>query len=418
MKRHSSVMIALLLTAAAMFGMSGCDSQKPADSGTPKTVTATPVPATEAPTEAPVDTGFLYVPVQEYLTNRNYSVLVTNYHLKDYIAGVDGYVCIVNSKAPAQLVIPDEHEGKPVVALTGAENTRIYLESVQIGRNVKCIFKFLYDNDSGLKEIVVPENVLTLDASFCYLSGATITLEGNPSMAFPFIYSKNLKLVVRDAEVLRQVRDSGLFDFEKMLTHDDVELGTKEYFEFSKAIDPAVILEKGVSHFQETLDPEKEIAPEQAGEYASFLDGPIVSMVKCPAIDADDYNTTTRSALLAEAEPEYLDVRQAAERYADDYYSPKTESPKVYFVVEKTGGKFAGYQALIYYMHYRISVRDIETDELLCWFRAVPGYGPTTVKVGGVDSGVYGDNGRSYLRAEDGSQTTELYCVHRYFPGK
>jgi hypothetical protein len=428
MKKRLSVIAVLVLTCLTAFFMSGCGKNNgadktPAGSGNSNVTTIVhstdSVTPTEMPTEMPKDdNGLLFVPTSEYLTDEKNAPVVSNYGLKSILEDTEGYVCFVTAFTPADLVIPDTYNDLPVLAVTDADNQRIQLKSLTIGKNVRVLFGFLNSVDSTLHDIVIPANVTSIVSAFYYLKDATITFEGNPHMSFVFWYSKSIRLVVGDADMLTQLKESSLFHFEDKLSAEDAEIGTKEYFDYTAGLDTEALLERGVSHFQEKLDSGKEVTPEKAAGYASFLDGPVVHMSLCPAIYSKDYFTTDRDALLAECAPEYMDPRDAAERYPEDYYSPKTETPKVYFIIEKTGGEFAGYTSMIYYMYFRISVRDIETDELICWFTARPGYAPKTLKVGGVDSGVFGENGRSYLRDESKQSTTSLYCLHRYFPAK
>ena len=421
MKKRLQIIIILAVVVICTFFANGCgnrNTKNPASQTV--TITATPTfTVTVQPTEEPEeDNGLSFVSVKEYMNDEKNDATVSNTGIKQWLGNEEGYICIVKAYAPEDLVIPDEYEGQPVVGLTANSNLKLRLESLSIGKNVKCIWSFLNGVDSTLKDIVIPENVTYIYGSFYYLQDATITLQGYPAISFAFAYSKSIKLVVKDEKMLSQLKENSLYHFEDKLSRDDVDLGTQEYFDYTAGLNSAEIFERGVSHFQEKLDAGKEVSPEAAGAYASLLDGPVVTMEKCPKIYAKDYFTTDRSALLAECEPRYVEPREVTEYLPEVYYSPKNDAPQVYFIIEKMGGTFAGYQGTIYYINYRISVRNIETDELLCWFTIKPGYAPRTLQINGINSGVFADNGRSYLKDEEGKAITYLYCLRKYFPAK
>ena len=208
-------------------------------------------------------------------------------------------------------------------------------------------------------------------------------------------------------------------------TTTETTRATNAWTDYSDKVDGEELLARGQEHFQEELDPDKRIDQDDAYQYAVYLDGPVITMENSPAIDYTEYYDMDHDKLLKESEPVYISVETVADTYPMSFYSPKTESPEIYFIVEKLGGKDAGYfdtttkevNEIIYYIAFRISIRNIETDELICWFTSEMGYSPKTMTLDqyGMCDYLFLDNGQKYLRSKGGNKITSLYCLYRLF---
>lgn len=200
---------------------------------------------------------------------------------------------------------------------------------------------------------------------------------------------------------------------------------TNQWTDFSDKVDGDELLARGQEHFQEELDSDLEIDSNDASEYAVYLDGPVVTMQNCPAIESSEYFDMDHDELIEEVTPIYISVEEIGDTYPLSYYTPKTNAPEIYFIVEKMGGRDAGFfnldtgevDYIVYFMVIRISVRDIKTDELICWFEAEMGQShDTLVLTNGMCDDLFIDNNHRYLRSKGGNAITPLYCLYRFFP--
>lgn len=342
-------------------------------------------------------------------------------YLSGILKDVEGYVCAVSTVSSPDLVIPDEFNGVPVVALTSYEYELKAISSIKIGSNVKYIFDFRnFGHNTKLKEITIPKNVIYCAKSFSNLEDATVYLEGKPEMiGTSFSYSKSIRIVVNDNAAFKSIAAEKYTSYTANkvpivyadCNNDDI-VGTKKLFEYSDSFDGDKVLKAGTGHFQEKLDASKQIEPGQAKQIAKFLDGPVVSMKDCPPVSEEDYYYYNKEQLNAKAGQVYYNVAQVADSFPESYYEPQGKR-KVYFIVEKTGSVRANYSgADIYFMVYRVSVRDYETDNLLCWFRLSPGVAPQILNV---DQGTFKDGERRYLYDEGKKIDSPVKVVYEYF---
>ena len=393
MRKHKSHFLVLfILMATVLFSLTGCSS---GDDDEIK------------------EQGATYVKLSEYIkgkkTDQN-SVRA----LKEVYNNEDGYICIVTDGARPELVIPDEVKGKPVIALMSADHNPLRPTSLTIGKNVKYIIRFHLDCRE-LKTLVIPDNVVFSNSSFPKMQDATVTLEGSPDIKYAFGESSNVNVVVKDLSQLSDVTRfwSNLYQYEGRY---EVELGTEDLLKYSDSVDGEALLARAEQHFGEKLDPNKEVDESKAGAFYDHLDGPLISIKECPAVDYPEYDNMTRESILADNELYYMSVANIADSYPEDAYQPKIDKPQKYVIVEKIGGvrvDYIGTDKEYYKMVFRVSVRNIETDELAFWFETTPGYAPSGIRSDEYTQRLV-ESGRIYFNDYDGNQITPEYVVHKY----
>ena len=87
--------------------------------------------------------------------------------LKVYMGRNDSYVCMVVNCERSKLTIPSEHDGKPVVAVTGNRDTNDKLTELVISNGIKYIEK-AFCNFSALSKVSLPDSVIDIRNSFNY----------------------------------------------------------------------------------------------------------------------------------------------------------------------------------------------------------------------------------------------------------
>ena len=138
----------------------------------------------------------------------------------------------------------------------------------------------------------------------------------------------------------------------------------------------------------------------------------------CPEIKPSEYTKLGRDALLKSTEAVYESVADNAwSNSRSGYPTGMKETPTVYFIAEKMGGIAVEYTGNVgdktyYKMVYRISVRDIETDELLCWFEAETGDAPGKIES---TTPLYKEGDRTYFQEGVSTDVTPWYVVKKYF---
>ena len=354
--------------------------------------------------------GFEYISLKDF-NEDNYITA----EMEDFMDNTEGWALKVYPGAPEDLVIPDLYEGLPVYIVTSGktEGEKYIPRSVAFGKNVKAVYYFLNDVTPDIKELVIPENVEIIEDSFSQLDGTTVFLEGKPDIIVSFKYARSTRIVVSSADDLPRAVKSILTPVDYVNIFG-IEVGTEDLLDYSDAADRDLILEKGAGHFREELDPDKEVAEMDALLYAGFLDGPVVTMDVCPEIDYSTYFDDESADAVKGAKPKYISVANMAGFHPEEIDLDGLDyAPKVYFIAEKMGGKLVRYTGEDdYLMVYRISVRDIETDELICWFEAIPGDAPDTKPAG---SRTFKEGGRTYMTDENNKDTTAEYCIYTYF---
>ncbi|MBP5261710.1 MAG: leucine-rich repeat domain-containing protein [Clostridiales bacterium] len=368
--------------------------------------------------------GLTFVKLEKYANDKNLN------GQKFVIGNKDKYVCIVGKDAPSDLVIPDEYHGVPVYMLTSDldSSTEVRFTSISIGNNVGVISQFAVDDNSceNLTELIIPEGVKSIRYSFkncrsltrlvlpeslktvenCFIgmeslkslsipegtesirfsfddmSDAEISVAGNTYFSSCLNDSTNVTMILNDESQMENVAGDLLAITVNVDGHKSIHIGTRDLLDYSAMADEEAVLNMGQTHFCEVLDPAKEIDPSEAGSYAGFLDGPVVTVEICPNVKKNEYTEQDRNALLNEAHLLYLGIDCMAGYNPGRYYHPDTsKAPSVYFIAEKMVGHSESYIGsnggeVIYHMAYRISVRNIQNDELICWFVAETGKAP------------------------------------------
>ena len=372
--------------------------------------------------------GLAFVNVKDY--SRDNYLTISDEQISEL---ADGYVCVVGNGAPGDLVIPDEYNGSPVYILTsddGADSSQRF-SSVEIGSNVRYILSFANHDEcadipalalpsgiigiknslSGMRAVntlTIPEDVSRIDSSFERMSNADVIVAGAPQFVACFYDSESVNIMISNDDLYSDIA-TGFSDSSEHLS--GITLGTEDFINYSQMADEQGILDMGATHFCEALAPDKEITPEQAGEYARFLDGPVVSVECCPAIPYSKYLEQDREELLNGSGLVCFSISDVARYMPGRYYPADTsKAPDVYFIVEKTGGESVEYtNGTYYHMHYRISVRSIEDDGLICWFTTSEGEAPAT------NPPFFTEGDRKYLKGEHNSISSPQYVVLKYF---
>lgn len=373
----------------------------------------------------------------------------------------NGYCCVVGPDVSSNLVIPDEYKGKPVYMVTSEidNNAAIRFQSIDFGSNTKYIYRFLYTDKccEELSELVIPEGVVNIysslkncnsltklvfpssanriDSSFegCRVNNEieipsgigmvvysfegtedlTFNVEGDTRFDDCFRGSKNIDVIISNEEKMDIVGKYFWADFNEKEDFT-IRLGTKEFLDYSDMADEADVMERAKSHFCETLDPDKEIDPADAVSFAQFLDGPVVSVKDCPDVFESDYLVQDPKVFLNSVEPVYISIGCMASYNAWSYYHPDTtKAPSVYFIAEKMVGDSEIYtdgavSKTFYHMKYRMSVRDMQSDELICWFVVSEGDAPRQ------SPSHVTEGEREFLR-NGNSNPIPQYVVRKYF---
>ena len=334
-----------------------------------------------------------------------------------------GYACIVTEDAPADLVIPDKYKGHPVKLLMSefSGEDQVRFNSITIGNNVAVIYAFetygsnccenvkelvmpesirhinnSFSNCKSLEKLVLPEGLVRIESSFFQMEslkeftvpvsaeyvrtsfsgmdGVTVHMPGNGQITQCFTDSGLVSVIINDESQLATAGKYFMWDVNSLREQSGLRIGTQELMDYSDMVDGEEVFEKGKSHFCETLDPSREIDPADAYKYAKYLEAPVVTVETCPNVTVDDYPSMDRAALFEEAGPVFMSIANMASYTTGSYRHPDMSSPpSVYIIAEKIKGKAVGYLVNgvgtnYYHMAYRFSVRDIETDELICWF--------------------------------------------------
>jgi len=370
------------------------------------------------------EVGLTFVRLEKYAKEKNLN------GQKFVIGNKDKYVCIVGNDAPSDLVIPDEYKGVPVYMLSSDldQTSTVRFSSISIGKNVGVISQFAVDDNScenlteliipegvknirysfrncrsltrlvlpeslktvengflgmkSLKSVSIPEGVESIRFSFDDMSDAEISVAGNTYFSSCLNNSANVTLILNDESQMENVAGDLLAITVPADVRKSIHIGTRDLLDYSAMADEEAVLNMGQTHFCEVLDPAKEIDPSEAGSYAKFLDGPVVTVETCPNVRRNEYTEQDRTALLEEAHLLYLGIDCMAGYNPSRYYHPDTsKAPSVYFIAEKMVGHGESYIGsnggeVIYHMAYRISVRNIQTDALICWFVAETGKAP------------------------------------------
>ncbi|MBQ6230415.1 MAG: hypothetical protein IJJ74_04780 [Eubacterium sp.] len=392
MRRNRSYIILMLLLMTVFLGLTGCSSND----------------------EVQKD-GMTFVKLKDYLNDKKTDSSRVK-DLKKAYNDEDGYICIVGNNASIDIVVPDKIEGSPVIALTSKENISLKPRSVQIGSNVKYIDHFNLDC-SSVKELTVPDNVTFIDSSFPRMKDAVVTIEGEPKISTSFYNSDEVTVYVGELDYLSKIAGNFTYVTDEPDKLNKFKVGTEELIKYSENVEPDALLARAQEHFGEELDPGKKISEDVAGGYADYLDGPVISVKECPAIDYPEYDNMNKQMILAETEAYYVSVTTVADMFPEDAYQPKIDKPQKYFIVEKIGGikvDYIGADKDYYKMVFRVSVRNIETDELAFWFEATPGYAPSAIRSDDSGWSRITEGGRTYFGDYDGNRVTPEYVIHKY----
>ena len=353
----------------------------------------------------------------------------------------DGYACRIEADAPADVVIPDEYDGKPVtlVAMTGEEGTYPF-KSVTFGKNVKAIYNCMAVKQSfpqltkivlpdSLKsirhslnwlenvEVTVPASIEKIEYSFIALKNVTVRLEKeiaeddymtisseNNFQPYSERNPENVKIIIQDesgaAVIAKRITDHTVIEFDKL---KGIEIGTEEALAYSDAVDADALCVRAKEFFGAELDETKKVDPDYAGRHVSLPVGPIVVTSDC-CEDQFSYSADSPAELVSTA------IMQM--NYPDADLMRGESAPAVYCIAERTKGASHSYGDAggfgvfsVYEMRYRISLRRIEDDELICWYEVDTGYAPDSKSI------------RSTATLEDikkslGYQTGAFYCLY------
>lgn len=354
----------------------------------------------------------------------------------------DGYVCRIEKDAPEDIVIPDEFKGKPVCFVTMTDEEGVYpFKSVTFGKNVRAIDGFISFKQEfpNLREIVLPDSLVWISDSFKDIENIEITIPGSVEDIFnSFIILKNTVVKFEKDYDENTLPDFHYDSFSggakenknenvRIIIPDEakapliaesiddlheIEIGSKDIFAYSDAVDRESLCRQAKSFFGAVLDESKKIEPAEAKRYASMLDGPIVVTKDC-CEDQLKYSS--------ESEPEYISVASMLMKYPEADLIKNHQQPAVYCVAERTQGyshsygftNFAAYT--LYEMRYRISLRNIADGELLAWYEVDTGIAPDSKEISSratrddiMDKLGYEMGNCFYLRGAEGKQESYI----------
>ena len=341
----------------------------------------------------------------------------------------NGYVCRITADAPTDVVIPDEYKEKPVIAAEmDDDKTTRKVESITFGKNIKVVqnvvtkntacpglksitfpdaLTTILDSFNGIKdmELTIPASVKRVSYSFEDTENVTVTFEKESSidlMTGCFTDSKNLKVIVQDEnrakEILNQSIPIAKTAKPGAAAMQKIDIGTEKIIAYSDKVDARKICDQAEDYFGAALDESKKIQSDEAGKFADLFDGPIF----VTKVSAEKQNNE------AYLPSQYISVADMSTVYPNRYrvIMKDRNEPKVYCIAERIKGKSVDYQSgnaydakkTIYHMEYRISLRNLEDGELLCWFEMETGYEPE----GGVYTYRQGEDLRRRLGFQDG----------------
>ncbi|MBO4872802.1 MAG: leucine-rich repeat domain-containing protein [Lachnospiraceae bacterium] len=382
----------------------------------------------------------------------------------------DVYICDIREVSTAELTVPSEFKGKPVVAVigspTGGNST---LTSLKIGEGVLYLERIA--NLSALKSVTLPSSVTFLKDAFenCPLL-EEIVFPGKIGWIGGFSFRKCSALqrvtfredvgtvtsfAFADCPVLSEVRfEKSVGELQRYvfqgcfrLTAVELPAGTvveKTVFERPYDYDPAYLpqtvldydlafdaeslRQAALSVLGEALDPQKEISQEEAQSFADRLNGPILVTETCPDCYFYDY---APEALPKEPSLRLIPVSEIEYAFSGTVYTPEKAAgltaksqPPTYCLFEyigyADGPQYNYVLSAGYYLWYRVSLREADTGNLLAWYTVKTGYAPASFTAG-KDRINYdlqtGDGTRSYFLNQDGTKPLPFNCVIQDFFG-
>lgn len=359
--------------------------------------------------------GLTYVDAKEYFKKVGWSN-----QYEDYLGDADGYACRIETDAPADVKVPDDYNGKPVVFVTmDTQNENTALRSITVGKNVLAICNIISLGSSpNLEQITMTGSIRKITPYPWQYSDFVLRIEGEikDTAAFfekafeePLYRMNNLRIVVDRQEYAESIKNNMMqrmeqdhwrYQYYQSLEEDEKdqkytlfelpEVGTPETFAYSDKVDKDALCAAARQCFGKELDESKKISEKEAASYRDQMDGPLV-MSKEISEKQFEY--------ISEADPEYVSIAYMS-LFMDDYIKTDRE-PDVYCVVERAlgpsnsygfsktySGSPADYVETYYHTQYRISLRKIEDNELICWFETTTGSAPDKTKMGSRDIGV------------------------------
>ena len=349
----------------------------------------------------------------------------------------DAYLCRIRDNAPAELTIPGEYNGKPVVALE-TDTTLKRLDSLEIGDGIQILSDVLRFMDQAPESVTVPASVSIINYSFSDSQRVkTVVIEGDISRldwcfnncadlqtveirgsveaidGATFKYCPSLKKITINGDV-KQIGSDSFSDLKALEevtiggTVQNVENGAFSRCPVLKTVNYAscpdnsmekslytaktasdAITEKALSKLGQPFDKKKEISVDDAPKYAEVLNGPVLGMTICADCPYTEY--------AVDKVPEGTDLRVFSTQAIDDAFPDtvvtaekiqKINSGKadmVYCLVERIGYS-DGPEYLMspsgYYMHFRISLWNSKTDELIAWYTERVGAAPFSYTIG------------------------------------
>ena len=361
------------------------------------------------------ENGLTFMSIGDYASSINHKKAdLVEYCILD---DADGYACRIEADAPADVVIPDEYDGKPVtlVAMTGVEGTYPFT-SVTFGKNVKAIYNCMAVRQSfpQLTKIVLPDSLKSIRHSLNWLENVEITVPASiEKIEYSFIglknvvvrlekdiaeddymtlssedcfqpYSdreiENVKIIVPNeagaAVIAKRITDHTIIEYDRL---KGIEIGTEEVLAYADQVDPDALCAQAKAFFGAELDESKKVSPDYADRHVSLPVGPIVVTSEC-CDEQFEYSADSAAELVSTA------IMQMT--YPDADMMKGEAAPVVYCIAERTKGAShsygygVGYGLFsVYEMRYRISIRNITDDELICWYEVDTGYAPDSKSI-------------------------------------
>ncbi len=382
----------------------------------------------------------------------------------EYWNGEDAYACNIEKFTGTSLTVPSTFQNKPVIAVWG-DNTNI--TDLRIGEGVLAVEKSAL---RSLQTAVIPASVVCLNEAFRSAQLTEVTFSGNVSRISWLSFSNcgslekvtflgdvgtisscfrdcpKLKEVVFNGKV-RELSGSAFSSCPALksvtlpaetVVGDEVFRRPEKYdaaylpedtSEYCRRYDIGKLEAAALGSLGSALDPEKEIAPADAVHYKDRFNGPVLYTDQCPDCEYTDYSP--------EFLPDDLVIRTADVGEIEYFHSgtvytkEKAESvrngssPVICCLCETCGyskGPDYTLSSNNYYLWYRISLWDTETNTLVAWYTERNGYAPGsyTIGVGGKDPFfpiVFSGKVRNFFLNEDGSEPDPVRSVLNDFFG-
>ena len=382
------------------------------------------------------------------------------YDFLQYCENQDVYICDIGNTDSTELVVPSHYKNKPVVAVISTafngndalaslkiEDGILYLESIKNFSSLKtvvlpssvtylmdafkncpaleevifpgkisCIGRSSFQKCSALQRVIFRDDVETL-TDFAFSDCAVldeVIFEKNVTELRRYVFQGCYRLTSVELPAGVSLDDTV---FERPYDYEPAYL-SQTVLDYDQRYDAEAVRQAALSVLGSELDPQKEIQQEKAKKLAELLNGPILVTEKCPDCSYFDYSP---EMLPGDLSLQLIPVSEIEYVFSGTVYTEEKaagNAPLVFCLYEYIGySKGPAYvigNNIAYYLWYRVSLWDMEQENLLAWYTVRTGYAPGSYKLG-EDKISYelptGDGTKYFFLKEDGKQPIPLHCV-------